>query len=80
MSKGYLESKFPYFFMPKAGITLEAEARRSILSTLRLVLKNVIQFLRGAACSIHTVHEEGNSSGLPHFDLLTTDNLDRGSL
>ncbi len=38
------------------------------------------QFLRGAACSVHTMHKEENSSGLPHFDLLTHDGLDYGSL
>ncbi len=31
-------------------------------------------------CSIHTAHEEGNSSGLPHFDLTTTDGSDCSSL
>ncbi len=29
---------------------------------------------------VHTVHEEGHSSDLPHFDLLTTDGSDYGSL
>ncbi len=57
---------------PRRGVTSSA-----CLSVPRLVVKNVFQFTRGAAFSIHTAHEETNSSGLPHFDLLTTDGSDR---
>ncbi len=70
--------------MQSAGNTLEAEASRGMASSAHLgepclELKNVFQFLRVAACFIHTAHE-GNSSALPHFDLPTTNDSDRCSL
>ncbi len=43
------------------------------------VWQHCFRFLWGAACSVHTAHEEGNSSGLPHSDLPTTNGSDRSS-
>ncbi len=45
-----------------------------------LSTKNVFQFWRGVARSIHIAHEEENSSDLPHFDQPTTNGSDHGSL
>ncbi len=59
------------------------KSRRGILGVFRctvLCTKDILQFLRGVACSTHTAHVEENSSGLPHFDLLTTDGSDFSSL
>ncbi len=64
-------SKFKYNCSPcclELGIHLrqwQAKARRGILGTPWCGLKNVFQFLRCAACSIHSAHKEGNSTGLP---------------
>ncbi len=57
----------------------QAKAWCGILGVSCLIPKNVFQFLQGTACFIHTAHEEGNSSGLPHFDLPTTDGSDCGN-
>ncbi len=68
-------------YVHKAGNTLEAEASRGEALHPRCAkprIKECFQFLRSAACSVHTTHE-GNSSDLPHFDLPTTDSSDRGN-
>ncbi len=62
------------------GNKLEAEASWGILGAPCLVPKNAFQFLRGEAYSVHTAYEEGHSSGLPYFDLPTTNGSDCGSL
>ncbi len=67
----------------KAGNTFEAEASRGTARHPRNAMprtEECFQFLRGAAHSIHTAHKEGNSSGLPHFDLPRTNGSDCGNL
>ncbi len=65
---------------PRHGV---AEASRGMAwHPQRTATRNieVFQFLPSATCSIHTAHEERNSSGLPHFDLPATDGSDRGTV
>ncbi len=67
----------------KAGNTFEAEASRGVARHPRHTASQTeefFQFLRGMARSVHTAHKEGNSSGLPHFDLPTRNGSDHGSL
>ncbi len=66
-----------------AGNTPEAEASQDTLRhpwCAPLCTKECFQFLGGVGCSVHTAHKEGNFSGLPHFDLPTTNDSDCSSL
>ncbi len=53
--------------------------RSGTASSAQLLLKNVFRFMQDET-SMHTAHEEGNSSDLPYFDLSKINGSDCSSL